>query len=155
MQSSDFNKYFEAVPIIKKHFIGVFSIDTLPKKIQLKSFCICNTDIQSGNGKHWICFVRSSKTSIELFDSLGVDAEKKSLVTKFAKFNVNEIIFNETQFQSSLSTTCGMFVLYFVFERFFNLDIAFDDLLFDIFDENLDKNEETVKKFCEQTILDD
>ena len=101
-----------------------------------------------------MCFARTSKTCIELFDSLGIDEEKKSLITRFAKFNVNEIIFNETQFQSNTSSTCGLFVLYFIFERFFNLDVTFEDLLIDIFDINLAKNEETVKDFCEQILLD-
>ena len=152
MQSSDFNKYFDAVPIIKKHFIGVFSIDTLPRNIKFRKFCICNTDFQSGNGKHWICFVKTSKNCIELFDSLGVDEERKQLITKFAQFNTQEIIFNETQFQSNTSSTCGLFVLYFLFERFFNLDITFENLLIDIFDTNQPKNEEKVIQFCEQIL---
>jgi hypothetical protein len=154
MQSSDFQKYFECAPILKNHFIGIFSIDTLPKTIKYRQFCICNTDVQSGNGKHWICFVRSNKNSIELFDSLGIDAQKKNLIENFCKFKrVKELIFNETQFQSSFSDTCGLFVLYFLFERLFNLDISFDDLLEDIFDENVLINEKEVQDFCKNILL--
>jgi hypothetical protein len=154
MQSSEFQKYFDSSPVLKNHFIGVFSIDTLPKVIKYRKFCICNTDVQSGNGKHWICFVRTCKNSIELFDSLGIDDEKKSLISRFCKFKVNEIVFNETQFQANFTSTCGLFVLYFIFERLFNLDFSFDEILNDIFDEDLMKNEEKVTQFCENILND-
>ena len=153
MQSSEIQKYFDCAPILNNHFIGVFSIDTLPKVLKYRKFCICNTDIQTGNGKHWICFVRTHKKSIELFDSLGVDEGKKKLIKEFCKFNIKEIVFNETQFQSSFSDTCGLFVLYFLFERIFNLDISFEDLLHDIFNEDLLKNEKKVKDYCEDILL--
>ena len=153
MQSSEFQKYIDSTPVLKKHYIGVFSIDTLPKIIKYRKFCICNTDVQSGNGKHWICFVRTSKNSIELFDSLGIDDEKKNLIIRFCKFNIKEIVFNETPFQATFSDTCGLYVLYFLFERLFNLDLSFDDLLNDIFNEDVLKNEKTVQDFCEHILL--
>jgi hypothetical protein len=153
MQSSEFQKYFDSAPILKNHFIGVFSIDTLPKTIKYRKFCICNTDVQSGTGKHWICFIRSDKNSIELFDSLGVDAQKKNLIKTFCKFSVRELTFNESQFQSSVSDTCGLFVIYFLFQRLFNFDISFDDLLEEIFHEDLSMNENQVKVFCGNILL--
>jgi hypothetical protein len=153
MQSSEFEKYFNCIPILKNHFIGIFSIDTLPKVIKYRQFCICNTDVQSGNGKHWICFVRTNKNSIELFDSLGVDENKKNLIKNFCKFRIKELIFNETQFQANFSDTCGLFVLYFLIERLFNLDISFDDLLEEIFYEDLLRNENQVKDFCDNILI--
>jgi hypothetical protein len=153
MQSSEFQKYFDCAPVLKDHFIGVFSIDTLPKTIKYRQFCICNTDVQSGSGKHWICFLRSHKNSIELFDSLGVDEQKKTLIKTFCKFRVKELIFNESQFQSSFSDTCGLFVIYFLFERLFNLDISFEDLLEEIFHADLLMNENQVKDFCDHILV--
>ena len=152
MQSSEFNNYFNTFPHLKNHFIGVFSINTLPKSIKYRKFCICNTDVQSGNGKHWICFIRTDKNSIELFDSLGIDSEKKLLISKYCKFQVKEIIYNETQFQADFSDTCGLFVLYFLIERIFNLDLSFHDLLRDIFDEDVLKNEKKVIEFCDSVL---
>jgi hypothetical protein len=153
MHSSEFEKKFESTPILKNHFVGVFSIDTIPKTLKYRKFCICNTDLQTGSGKHWICFVRNHKHSIELFDSLGIDEEKKSLIKKYCKFNTKEIIFNETQFQANFSDTCGLFVLYFLYERFFNLDISFEDLINDIFVEDVVENEKKVKEFCNDILL--
>jgi hypothetical protein len=45
MQSSDFNNFFLKFPYLSKHFYGIFSINTLPKKIPMKKFIICNTEI--------------------------------------------------------------------------------------------------------------
>jgi hypothetical protein len=152
MQSSEFINYFKSFPNVKNHFLGVFSINTLPKSIKHRKFCICNTDVESGNGKHWICFVRSNKDTIELFDSLGIDDEKKKLITKYCTFNAKEIIFNETQFQADFSETCGLFVIYFLIERIFNFDLTFEELLHDIFYDDKLKNEKKVIEFCSEII---
>ena len=96
--------------------------------------------------------MRSHKDYIELFDSLGIDEEKHSLITNYCKFRTKKIIFNEDQFQDSTSDSCGYFVLYFVFERMHNLDLSFEDLLEDIFNHNHIENEEKVKQFCEEIL---
>ena len=61
MQSSDFEKYFILFPNLKKHFTGVFAIDTLPKSLKLRHFCVCNTDVSSGAGVHWFCLLKTNK----------------------------------------------------------------------------------------------
>jgi len=55
-------------------------------------------------------------------------------------------------FQSNLTDTCGKFVLYFVFERFYNQDIDFQNLLDEIFDKNIEANELKVNKFYEELL---
>ena len=76
--------------------------------------------------------------------------KKKNNLQLYCKFRgIKEIEFNETQFQSDFSDTCGLFTIYFIIERMFNLDLSFEELLFEIFDtENLDENEMKVKEFC-------
>ena len=150
MQASEFNQYFDHFPFLKKHFVGIFAIDTLPKSLKFRKFCICNTDVSSGSGKHWFSLLRNSKTSVECFDSLGINAEKKLLLEKYCNFTgISELIYNETQFQDDESTTCGLFVLYFIFERMHNLDMSFHELLQEIFEsENTLLNEEKVTQFC-------
>lgn len=98
-------------------------------------------------GKHWICFLRSHKDYIELFDSLGVDDDKKALIKRYCKIDVKKLKFNESSFQDKNSDTCGKFVLYYAIERMHNLDLDFEEILEDLFDKNNDKNEEIVKKF--------
>lgn len=148
MQSSDFNQYFDKFPFLKHHFLGIFSIDNLPKSIPLRKFLICNTDFSSGDGIHWFCFVKSNNNFIELFDSLGVTQTKKELIQNYCKFKTKKLIYNETQFQDSLSNTCGKFCIYFLIKRLFNFDTNFEDLLEDIFSTNVNKNETNVNKFC-------
>jgi hypothetical protein len=63
---------------------------------------------------------------------------------------VKELIYNESQFQNIDSNTCGLFVLYFAIQRMHNLDLNFEEILEEIFDKDLLKNEQTVKTFCEQ-----
>ena len=45
-------------------------------------------------------------------------------------------------------------MLYFLFERLFNLDLTFDELLEDIFENNIDENEKKVTEFCQNILLD-
>jgi hypothetical protein len=58
--------------------------------------------------------------------------------------------FNETPFQKEDSDTCGLFTIYFVFERLHNFDLSFDEILEDIFDISCEVNENTVKNFCDK-----
>jgi hypothetical protein len=58
-------------------------------------------------------------------------------------------VFNETAFQNIDTASCGLFVLYFLFERMHNLDLSFDDIIEEIFEEDTNANEEKVKTFCQ------
>lgn len=84
-----------------------------------------------------------------MFDSLGVDSEKKIMVENFCKFSTKEIIFNETAFQESESDTCGLFALYFAIERMHNLDLSFEEILHDLFKTDKSHNEKKVQEFCD------
>ncbi len=149
MQGTDFEQYLCQFPVLKKHFIGIFSIDTVPKSIKYRQFCICNTDLHTESGQHWFCFLRNSTYEIECFDSLGINLEKKEKLTKYCTFKrIKQLKYNETSFQSKDSNTCGLFTIYFLIERMHNLDMTFDELLDDIFEEDKVKNEQKVSKFC-------
>ena len=141
------NEFFESLPNFKRFFLGVYSIDTCPKKIPLNHFLICNTDLSSGSGLHWFALFRFSRQDIECFDSLGVN-EHKLEVLKLLNFKgVSNIIFNVTQVQANESASCGQFCLYFLFERLHNLDFSFHELMNELFVTDLNKNEEEVQKF--------
>ena len=121
----------------------------------MRKFCICNTDVSSGIGKHWFVLLRSSKTTLECFDSLGITAEKTLVLKKYCELKgISEIVYNETQFQDNLSNTCGLFVIYFIFERMHNLDLAFEEILEEIFDDkDKEKNEQIVQEFCTNILM--
>ena len=138
-------------PHLKKCFEGIFSADNLPRFIKKNHFIICNTDVLSGNGKHWYCVLKIDSSTLECFDSLGVNNEKKTFLTdNFKQRYVSKIKFNVTQVQSSETATCGLFVLYFLVHRFHNKDLGFTDLLNEIFVASLEENERSVNLFASE-----
>lgn len=148
MLSTQFHEKFDNFPFLKKYFDGTFASDTLPKSIKKDHFIICNTDTSNGPGKHWYCIIKSTPSSLECFDSLGVDETKKEfLKANFKQKNVEEIKFNVTSLQPDDSISCGQFVLYFIIQRSHNKDLSFSNLLNDIFTISKETNEELVLNF--------
>lgn len=147
METSEFKLYFEKIPLLLKHFIGVFPIDKLPVKLNKKQFFVANLDPSYKEGSHWICFIRLENTECEIFDSLGV---KINTILPYIAFNQRfTFIYNTTPVQSLNSTLCGKFVITFLIERMLNQTMEFNDLLEDIFSSNLSVNDLKVKKFCD------
>lgn len=129
-------------------FMGVCSIDTMPKCLKKRHFFICNLDINSSIGSHWICILRNDKNQLELFDSLGVTEIKLEWFLKHCNIKKpNELLYNTSQIQSLYSNSCGKFVLYFIIKRLFNLDCSFENLLNHIFESTEDNNEIIVSQF--------
>ena len=148
MNSFEFGERLTQFPELKNYFQGVFSADNLPRSIKKNHFIICNTDVLSGNGKHWYCVVKIDSSTLECFDSLGVNYEKKKfLAEKFKQRGVSKIKFNVTQVQSSDTATCGLFVLYFLVHRLHNKDLGFTDLLNEIFVASIEENERLIHSF--------
>lgn len=144
------NEFFESLPNFKRFFLGVYSIDTCPKKIPLNHFLICNTDLSSGSGLHWFALFRFSRQDIECFDSLGVNQDKLEVLKSLNFIGVSNLIFNVTQVQANDSASCGQFCLYFLIERLHNLDFSFDELMNELFVSDLNKNEDEVQKFISE-----
>ena len=127
------------------------SVDEIAKlkKIRKPEFVVFNLDTQFGRGSHWAVLYRNLEGRFEIFDSLGVTPQKKKLLKKWLPKTFS-VIYNTTKFQKSDSTRCGMFCLYFIHEKFFNLDLELHELLKTIFSKNLDKNEEKVMSFYQR-----
>ncbi len=101
--------------------------------------------ISTGEGKHWFVILRTSKHCIEIFDSLGV-------CSKYIKQNIPlEAVFEFNTFpvQCTDSYFCGAFVVYYLIERYSNLDLEFEEFLNDIFCSNCEENQQRVKRFLE------
>lgn len=64
MLSSEFGSIFDNYKNLKKHYSGCYSSDNLPKTLKPYHFIICNTDISSGEGKHWFAYVRTSRKEV-------------------------------------------------------------------------------------------
>lgn len=154
MEGTEFQKYFDHFPYLKNYFIGTFAIDTIPKTLKNNHFLVFNSDTSDQQGQHWLCCYKEKKTLL-CFDSIGIDDAKKVLLKKYCLIRgINQIHFNETQFQLLTSDTCGKFTIYFLIQKSYNKDLSFTELLEDIFDKNPSKNEMTIKEFFDTTFKD-
>ncbi len=99
--------------------------------------------VSSGEGKHWFALLRTSQDTYEVFDSLGISL-------RYIKQNIpfhGVFEFNTFPVQCSDSYYCGGFVVYYLIERYSNLDIEFEELINDIFGLNCEENQSNVKSF--------
>ncbi len=150
MNGEELKDIINSINSAKQYFKGIFSINTLPRKLSVPSFLICNYDIDKKPGSHWFCVFKSSTKILECFDSLGLTEEKQTLLKNHCKIdNIGSICYNQTQVQNNLSSTCGKFVLYFAIQRLHNLDLNFTELLNEIFEENVNNNEIRVSNFLQ------
>lgn len=151
MQSIELEDIIKKFPSISNIFKGVFSINKAPKRIKSKCFYILNTEIDSNPGKHWFCIVKVAPSKYEYFDSLGVNDEKIHHLNKYHVFpKHSKVLYNETQFQDNTTSTCGLFVLYFLIHRLHNLDLSFLNLLEEIFTVDCKTNETLVETFAKE-----
>jgi len=143
---------FEIISNLKKlefknNFSGIFASDKIPKTLKNKHFIVVNRDPSNLPGSHWFVIFRLNSL-IEVFDSLGIGDHEKSFISNNLNFKgITHIIFNVTPVQQSSSSSCGQFVLYYLFERFYNFDLDFDELLNEIFSSDLSANELSVSRF--------
>ena len=146
MFSNDFEPYFDGH--LNKYFLGVYPSDKIPKSIKIDHFLICNTGSSESDGVQWFCVYCPEKGYLEIFDSLGVDVLKKDIFKNHFKLrHVRKIKFNTTQVQSDSTQTCGKFCIYFIYQRLFNKDLSFNEILNEIFSTDVDVNEKVVENF--------
>lgn len=151
MLSSEILHFFSKFTHLQKFFYGIFSSDLQPHFLKINYFMICNTSPSTSDSGHWYVIFRPSSDTIEYFDSLGVDQSKANKLKDHLKIrNLKEIEYNETPVQSSSSTTCGHFCLFFILERLHNLDYSFDQLVNEIFSDNISLNERVVTEFYKE-----
>ena len=111
--------YFNNFP----NFIGVFAQDQLEHLI-IKSATISfvvNFDFSNQTGSHWIA-IKISKSSLEIFDSLGFsksswDKKPKILIKFLLQFKDSHKIFITPQLQAEQSILCGVYCIFFLFYR--------------------------------------
>ena len=115
-------------PLTSSRFQGVYAIDTLPDTPIKNSTYICNLDKSDNAGTHWISIYVPKNGPVEYFDSYGLIAPRSLEDTFLNPF----YLFNERSLQQPLSTVCGQYALYFIWQRL--LRDSMDDVLH-IFDE--------------------
>ena len=105
------------------NFIGVYAEDEL-ETITISSFpslLICNTDILSLPGSHWIA-IGIFRDTVEIFDPCGfrifiLPRIPCHLLTFIQKLSVTRTIRISDRVQSDLSTLCGFYCMLYVLAR--------------------------------------
>lgn len=144
MQTSDFNVFVDKFPFLKDHFLGVFALNTIPTRMKAKSCLIFNLDKSNEEGSHWLALIHTKKNYYELFDSLGVKIEQ---IRPFLKFSKPILLYNTGVFQSSSTSTCGLYSLYYIVHRMMNINEDYEEMLQEMFSINIIENEQKVFSF--------
>lgn len=127
---------------IKKKFGGVFAADTLPKNRGIFSKFIVNLDGKRLSGSHWCAIIFKQNKAI-FIDSYGLPPTVKTIL-QFMKRNSKEIFYNPICYQDDMSTTCGIFSLYFLYKM--SRNVSFVELrVFDTL-----HNEKFIRKFVKK-----
>ena len=102
-------------PKIGVVFEGVFPYDRLPNRTVYPAAYIANTDPESKPGSHWIAMYFDHEGNGDYLDSYG-----RIPLIKFKSFldkNCIEWQYNGKQLQAPLTSTCGQYCIYFLYNR--------------------------------------
>lgn len=106
--------------VTKKYFGGIVARDILCKITKRPRYIVCNTDIVSGEGKHWIVFFfpPHALDTVEMFDSLGKGVDEypeefRAFVNKFA----SQCQIVTKRIQPLNTSLCGHYCLYYILYR--------------------------------------
>ena len=97
------------------NFLGVFPIDLIPISSLTNSDCclVVNTKPHHHPGEHWVAVVKSAYGNGIYFDSYGnppYNLEEVGLILDTCK----EWTYNKTRLQSSYTTVCGQYCIFFL-----------------------------------------
>ena len=131
---------------VKDIFMGVYSIDTLPKYVKAYPCCyIINTDESTGSGKHWVCAYFNSNMKAEFFCSFGNNPQfYDNRLISFIERNCDSWISNVKRLQCSMSTVCGQFCIFFAVCKALHVTMT---QFCNIFNNNCHINDQIVNEF--------
>ena len=106
-----------------RNFIGVYAEDELKNLVitSFPSFLICNIDLSSQPGSHWIA-LGIFRNTIEIFDSSGFKIFLWSrvpchLLNFIHKLSLTRQILVSKRLQSKKSTLCGFYCIFYILAR--------------------------------------
>ena len=106
--------------------MGVYSVDTLPYRPLFYPSCyVVNTDESTDTGEHWVCIYFNSNLNAEFFCSFANNPyfyDKRIIM--FIERNCTSWICNVKRVQSSLSTVCGQYCIFFAVCKSINVSLG-------------------------------
>ena len=118
----------------------------LPLKTVFPSAYIANTDPQSKPGSHWIAMFFDHEGNGDYLDSYG-----RQPLPKFKSFlnkHCLEWQYNGKQLQAPLTSTCGQYCIYFLYQRSRGVPLQ---RILDLFGNDKLENDENVTNFVNET----
>jgi len=127
-------------------FEGVFPYDCLPVVSAFPAAYIANTEPRTKPGAHWIAMYFDQDRNGDYFDSYGrIPLPKfKSFLDKYAL----EWQYNNKQLQTPLTSTCGQYCIYFLYQRVREMPLQ---KILNRFVEDTLKNDEMITNFVNDT----
>lgn len=106
-------------PVTSHYFAGVYARDRIPY-LKMNDLVVCNTDIASEPGEHWVVLFRVKSDEVEFFDSLGKPFEhyfssRKDLIAR--QLASYEMIQMSQRVQSPSTNLCGEYCLFYANAR--------------------------------------
>lgn len=124
-----------------ENFLGVFPSDKLPS-VKLQTFSmVANTDPSDRPGTHWVA-IHVNNGKAEYFDSYGLEPSIPTIHRFLTRFNKCQ--YNKKQIQGFLSSVCGHYSVYYIWER--SKGVPMMDILYR-FTENHEDNDELITKW--------
>ena len=119
MKGSELFCAIQCDSVLSNHVIGVYARDTLPvlsyPMLSRGVGLIVNTDKSGREGQHWVVMYFKDKRA-ELFDSLAEPVCKE--FDDYLKLYAGSYTSNNHQLQSSDSSICGLYCLYYLLCKF-------------------------------------
>ena len=136
-------------PQASRLFAGVFPRDLLPRKIVPGSKCIfiINTDKSNRSGEHWVAVYFEGNGQAQYFDPLGLPPLVGDIENFIAR-NCEMFVYNNRHIQNFLSSSCGLYVVYFAQQK--SLGVSFSKLLSVFHTTNLYRNDLIVWRLVQQ-----
>ena len=145
MKAYELTNFLDNLPIKKNCLQGIVNISNLPEKVGINRFLIVYLPVTETHG-HWITLHRH-RHFIEIFDSLVLSEFQSDKISKH--FNIGTLK-NFHAYQPKESILCGVFCMFYIYNRYFNSDLTFGDFLQEFFSLTKEENEKTIVNFAKQ-----
>lgn len=151
MEGSRLQTLVERSEVLKGTFRGVFPKDelvsTFGSKIPWGSY-ILNSEASGSAGEHWLGLYkqRENQNLLIFFDSFGKAPSQYDMT-----FPGHQILHNDVTVQMKGTSTCGFFVLFFLYWK--SLQFSLIDIVNAFDPDNTTRNEDLVLDFAEELLL--
>jgi len=118
MNTLEINLIINKDPVLSKIYLGTFACDQLPESVyNYPCSMIVNTDPSFKSGEHWVAIYFDQEHCCEYFDSFGLLPYIPSIVNFIKNNSTSLSSYNYFHLQSVYSSVCGLYCIYFLYQR--------------------------------------